>query len=269
MAEESNKQKLPNILVSGTPGVGKTTFCESIAEQTGLKHMRVNDVILEKKFHEGKDEERDCLIVDEDKVCKQNFQYLCIVFFSLMFPIHLLFVKQIQLCDYLEDELQGGGYVVDTHLCGTFPPEWFDLVIVLRCDNTVLYDRLQQREETNDTNKNLFICADRGYSQSKIGENVEAEIMQVVLDEALEEYGNGKVIELQNDTIEHMEKNIQKFVDWLSNWQKHQNDSIFDNENDNEHENGNTNEHKDDKHSDNLNEMQHPDKDVEMFVEVD
>jgi broad-specificity NMP kinase len=38
-----------------------------------------------------------------------------------------------------------GGCVVDYHGSDFFPERWFDLIIVLRTDNTVLYDRLVQR----------------------------------------------------------------------------------------------------------------------------
>ena len=53
-----------------------------------------------------------------------------------------------------------------------FPERWFDLVLVLRCSNTLLYDRLQARQ----------------YSGRKLEENVQAEIFQTILDEARESY---------------------------------------------------------------------------------
>jgi len=38
-----------------------------------------------------------------------------------------------------------GGNIVDYHGCEFFPERWFDVVFVLRTDNSVLYKRLQQR----------------------------------------------------------------------------------------------------------------------------
>ena len=38
-----------------------------------------------------------------------------------------------------------GGMVVDHHGCDFFPERWFDLVIVLQTDNTLLYERLERR----------------------------------------------------------------------------------------------------------------------------
>lgn len=58
----------PNIIVTGTPGVGKTTHCEILAENTGLKHLSINDVVKDRGCHDGYDEEFKSWIVDEDKV---------------------------------------------------------------------------------------------------------------------------------------------------------------------------------------------------------
>jgi len=38
-----------------------------------------------------------------------------------------------------------GGNIVDYHSCEFFPERWFDVVFVLRTDNSILYKRLQQR----------------------------------------------------------------------------------------------------------------------------
>lgn len=58
----------PNVIVTGTPGVGKTTHCEEIARRTGLKHLSINQIVKDKECHDGWDEEYSCWIVDEDKV---------------------------------------------------------------------------------------------------------------------------------------------------------------------------------------------------------
>lgn len=60
---------LPNIIITGTPGTGKTTHCEVLAEKCPeLKHLSVNQVVKERECHEGWDEEYQSWIVDEDKV---------------------------------------------------------------------------------------------------------------------------------------------------------------------------------------------------------
>jgi hypothetical protein len=63
-----NMRQSPNIIITGTPGVGKTTHCESLAERTGLRHVSINQIVKDKECHEGWSEEYQSWIVDEDKV---------------------------------------------------------------------------------------------------------------------------------------------------------------------------------------------------------
>jgi len=61
-------RSLPNIIITGTPGTGKTSHCELLAERTGLRHISVNQVVKDRECHEGWDEEYQSWVVDEDKV---------------------------------------------------------------------------------------------------------------------------------------------------------------------------------------------------------
>jgi broad-specificity NMP kinase len=102
--------------------------------------------------------------------------------------------------DELETFMQQGGVVLDTHsLIDYFPERWFSLVLVLKTDNTVLFDRLVKR----------------GYSQNKISENVECEIMQVIEDEARESYKEGIVQVLESNNVDQLEDNVERTVTWL------------------------------------------------------
>ncbi|KAL7959168.1 AAA domain-containing protein [Trichoderma compactum] len=106
----------PNIIITGTPGVGKTTHSEILAERTGLRHLSVNQVVKDKECHEGWSDEYQSWIVDEDK-----------------------------LLDEIEDDVKTGGCIIDWHACDLFPRSWIDLVVVLRVDSKTLYDRLEAR----------------------------------------------------------------------------------------------------------------------------
>lgn len=59
----------PNILITGTPGTGKTTTAEAVAAATGLTHINVGAWVKDKELHSGWDDEHEAFLLDEDKVC--------------------------------------------------------------------------------------------------------------------------------------------------------------------------------------------------------
>lgn len=61
-------RKKPNLLITGTPGTGKTTTCALLADATGLKHVNVGELVKREGLHSGWDKEYECYIIDEDKV---------------------------------------------------------------------------------------------------------------------------------------------------------------------------------------------------------
>ncbi|KAI9714765.1 MAG: factor activating pos9 [Bogoriella megaspora] len=168
-------RKGPNIIVTGTPGVGKTTHCQELARDSNLRHLSVNEIVKERECHAGWDDELQSWIVDEDK-----------------------------LLDALEIEVKDGGCIIDWHACDLFPKSWIDLVIVIRCNSTVLYDRLVAR----------------GYTGKKLDENMDAEIMEVLLEEAREAYDQEIVVELQSDATEDVDSNIERIETWIKQWKK-------------------------------------------------
>ena len=66
--EQNSSRKKPNILVTGTPGTGKTTTSSALAEATQLRHINVGDLVKHKNLHDGWDDKLECYIINEDLV---------------------------------------------------------------------------------------------------------------------------------------------------------------------------------------------------------
>ena len=115
-----------------------------------------------------------------------------------------------QLLDAIEPELQAGGQIIDWHACDLFPPSMIDLVLVIRCDSTTLYDRLQAR----------------GYDQNKLDENMDAEIMEVLLQEARDAYDEQIVVELRSEDADQIEQNVERIESWIETWKKDHPDGV-------------------------------------------
>ena len=173
----THKRQRPNILITGTPGTGKTSTASLAAETVGLTHVDCSKIVVDKKLYLEKNVEFDTYIIDDDA-----------------------------LCDELEEQMSRGGNIIDSHSIDYFPERWFDLVLVLRTDNTVLYDRLSKR----------------GYTQHKLSENIQCEIMQVLLEEAREFYNLNIVHEVRSDSIDDLENNVERIQGWCKVWKPSQ-----------------------------------------------
>lgn len=102
-----------------------------------------------------------------------------------------------------------GGVILDWHACDLFPLRWLDLVVVLTCPHTVLWDRLEKR----------------GYALKKVQENNDCEIMGTVLEEAREAYDEGMVVVLESggkgeDGVKEVEENVRRIVQWIEQWRQ-------------------------------------------------
>jgi adenylate kinase len=56
----------------------------------------------------------------------------------------------------------------------------------------------------------------------KIQENNEAEIMNVVLEEAREAYAEEVVVALDSEDTSNLESNVSRIVQWIEAWKKNQ-----------------------------------------------
>ncbi|XP_052413394.1 adenylate kinase isoenzyme 6 isoform X1 [Carassius gibelio] len=112
----------------------------------------------------------------------------------------------LQVVDELEDRMSDG-VIIYYQSFDFFPERWFDIVFVLRTDNTNLYNRLERR----------------GYTGKKLQDNVQCEIFQTIYEEAMEAYKEEIVHQLPSNTPEDMESNLEQIVQWIEQWMKDNN----------------------------------------------
>jgi adenylate kinase len=146
------------ICVSGTPGTGKTTIAKLLSKKFKLKYIDVNSIISKFNLSHGYDKKRDCKIIDIKK-------------------LNLVLIDKIrEFKSYKNSKFKG--LVIDSHLSHYLPVHMVDLVVITKCSLQELKKRLEKRV----------------YSETKIRENLDAEIFDTCRVEALEKGHNVKVI---------------------------------------------------------------------------
>lgn len=144
------------IVVTGTPGTGKTELAKALAAKLNYDYFDVKMFIANKKLYAGYDKKRDTYIVDEKRLVKAMLK-----------------------------AIKGRNIVVDSHLAHELPAKYVDLCIVTKCEIKILRERLKER----------------GYTEEKIKENVDAEIFDICLNEAYEAGHKLLVIDTSKRTI--------------------------------------------------------------------
>jgi len=126
------------VIISGTPGTGKTTVSNKISELMEVKVITLNELAISEGLIHDFDKKRETNIVDIDKLVS-----------------HVL---------KLIEELKKKGIkslIIESHFSDIIPNSMINYAIVLRCEPDVLRDRLEKR----------------GYNKNKIAENIQAEIL--------------------------------------------------------------------------------------------
>ena len=74
----SSGRTSPVIIITGTPGTGKSTHAQLLADESPvpLEHINVGKMVKEQGLHEGYDDEWQSYTVDEDKVSIENLSFV-------------------------------------------------------------------------------------------------------------------------------------------------------------------------------------------------
>ncbi|MBS3131584.1 AAA family ATPase [Candidatus Woesearchaeota archaeon] len=148
---------MKTIIVTGTPGTGKTTLAKKLSEIMKFAYIDANKVIAKYNLSEGYDYKRKSKIIDTKKLNS----------------------KILEIIKEIEKSKKYGVAIIDTHLSHYIPKNKADICIVTKCGLKTLARRLKKRS----------------YSKEKIRENMDAEIFDVCLNEAKEAGHKISVIE--------------------------------------------------------------------------
>ena len=66
----SKKNRFKTVIITGTPGTGKTMIAKKLSKIVKFNVINVNDSIKKNKLSEGYDKKRKCIIVDVKKLNK-------------------------------------------------------------------------------------------------------------------------------------------------------------------------------------------------------
>jgi len=129
---------MKNIIISGTPGCGKTSVAKAISNLVNAKIISLNELATSSQFSFEYDEERKTYIVD----------------FEIFLPFVLEKIEQIK-------QDNPPFLIVESHFSDIIPEDIIDFAFILRCDPDELFKRLE----------------DKNYNSKKIIENIQAEIL--------------------------------------------------------------------------------------------
>ncbi len=129
---------MKNIIISGTPGCGKTSVSKEISKLIDAKIISLNELAALRKFSFEFDKERKTYIVD----------------FKVFLPYVLKKIEKIK-------KINPQFLILESHFSDVIPEKYIDYGFILRCDPDELFKRLKKKN----------------FELKKIIENVQTEIL--------------------------------------------------------------------------------------------
>ncbi len=173
------------IVVSGTPGVGKTLVATVLASRLGLDYLNLSDLVVRESLYVGVDEARGSLVIDEERLVR----------------------RLAELLSRSESDV-----VVDSHYGEIIPEELVRIIFVLRLNPAVLYERLVSRGWSVEKVKEnveaeiLGVCTYNALSEHSASKVCEVDVTGKEVEEVVVE-----LLDILNNV-----KKCEVWVDWLS-----------------------------------------------------
>ena len=67
---------------------------------------------------------------------------------------------------------------------------------------------------------NTSLAPHRAYAETKLQENIDAEIFGVLAEEAREAFDEEMVVELKSETVEDVDSNCERILHWIERWRE-------------------------------------------------
>jgi len=173
--DDSNYLNMKILIVSGTPGTGKTTVSQNLLNNFKAKVISLNELAISEKLIIKYDIDRETSVINEKKLVR-----------------HV--IKLIERYNKLDLEY----LIIESHFSDIVPSQYIDYAIILRCDPDELCIRLKER----------------GYKKEKIRENVQSEILGNSANYFLNKQLNKPILEIDttNNSIDVITKTITKIL---------------------------------------------------------
>ena len=164
------------LVVSGTPGTGKTTVSNIVSNYIEAKVISLNELAISENLIEKYDTKRETSVIDS----KKTVDYL------------------ISLIEEYKKKENPKFLIIESHFSDIVPEQFINFVIILRCDPDELYKRLEKR----------------GYKKDKIRENVQSEILGSCVNYFLNKPFKIPILEIDttNKSIESISETILDII---------------------------------------------------------
>ncbi|HII15413.1 MAG TPA: AAA family ATPase [Nanoarchaeota archaeon] len=156
------------IIVTGTPGTGKTELAKELAKQIKYRYIDVNDIVKKERLVECYDRQRKTNVVDEEKLSNALVSLI--------------------------KKNRGQSLIIDSHMSHSIPAKYANMCIVTKCSLKILKKRLEKK----------------GYNRIKVRENLDAEIFDACLNEAMEAGHNVLIVDTSVKKPKELVKTLVK-----------------------------------------------------------
>jgi len=172
------------IIISGTPGCGKTSVANELSKLINAKIFSLNELATSKDFSFEYDIDRKTYIVD----------------FKIFLPYIMRKIKKIK-----KENPQF--LIIESHFSDIIPNKYIDHIVILRCDPDELVNRLKGKN----------------YNLKKITENVQTEILGNCVNYFIQKKTKKPLLEIDttNLSIKSVAKTIEGILDGKEDGKKY------------------------------------------------